>query len=96
MQQYVTKAAPLANQVIGSIQGDLTRTASGESTLGDVIADSQLAATAPAGVGSAQIAFMNPGGIRADLLASAISSGGEAVEVGRRHGTSGTARPLPG
>ncbi len=76
--QYVTAAAPLANKVIGSIQGDLTRTATGESTLGDVIADSQLAATAPATVGGAQIAFMNPGGIRADLKVSDISSGGEA------------------
>ena len=79
VKQYVTAAAPLANRVIGSIQGDLTRTAQGESTLGDVIADSQLAATAPAAVGSAQIAFMNPGGIRADLRAADISSGGEAV-----------------
>ncbi len=79
VQQYVTAAAPLANKVIGSIQGDLTRTALGESTLGDVIADSQLAATAPAAVGSAQIAFMNPGGIRADLRTTDISSGGEAV-----------------
>lgn len=79
VQQYVTAAAPLANRIIGSAQGDLTRTASGESTIGDVIADSQLAATAPASVGGAQIAFMNPGGIRGDLLTSAISSGGEAV-----------------
>ena len=78
--KYVTAAAPLANKVIGSIQGDLTRTASptGEETLGDVIADSQLTATSGAGVGAAKIAFMNPGGIRGDLLASAISSGGEA------------------
>ena len=79
VDQYVTAAAPLANKVVGSIQGDLTRTGSGESTLGDVIADSQLAATAPASVGSAQIAFMNPGGIRADLKVSDISSGGEAA-----------------
>jgi len=80
VQQYVTAAAPLANKVIGSVQGDLTRTASptGEETLGDVIADSQLAATSGATVGAAKVAFMNPGGIRADLLASAISSGGEA------------------
>jgi 5'-nucleotidase len=80
VQQYVTAAAPLANRVIGRIQGDLTRAGStrGESTLGDVIADSQLAATQPAGLGGAQLAFMNPGGIRADLLASDISSGGEA------------------
>jgi 5'-nucleotidase len=81
VQQYVTASAPLANQVIGSIQGDLTRAGSpfGESALGDVIADAQLASTAAADVGGAQIAFMNPGGIRGDLLRNSISSGGEAV-----------------
>lgn len=79
--QYVTASAPLANLVIGRIQGDLTRTDSagrGETTLGDVIADAQFVATQPAPLGGAQLAFMNPGGIRADLLQSAISSGGEA------------------
>jgi len=39
----------------------------GESALGDVIADSQLAATRSAATGNAVIALMNPGGIRADL-----------------------------
>jgi len=80
VQQYVTAVAPLANHVIGRIQGDLTRTASplGESALGDVIADAQLVATQPASLGAAQLAFMNPGGIRADLRAADISSGGEA------------------
>jgi 5'-nucleotidase len=80
VDQYVTAAAPLANKVIGKVNGDLTRTASpfGESTLGDVIADGQYVATKPAGLGGAQLAFMNPGGIRGDLLASAVSSGGEA------------------
>jgi len=80
VNQYVTASAPLANQVIGSIQGDLTRTGSpgGESTLGDVIADAQLAATQPDNLGGAKLAFMNPGGIRADLLVNQISSGGEA------------------
>jgi 5'-nucleotidase len=78
--QYVTAAAPLANVVIGKIQGDLTRIPSprGESALGDVIADAQLAATAPANLGDADLAFMNPGGIRNDLRVSDISSGGEA------------------
>jgi len=80
VQQYVAAAAPLANRVIGRIQGDLTRTASplGESALGDVIADAQLVATQPANLGGAQLAFMNPGGIRADLRVTDISSGGEA------------------
>jgi 5'-nucleotidase len=81
VEQYVAAAAPLANRVIGRIQGDLTRTASplGESALGDVIADAQLAATQPADLGGAQLAFMNPGGIRADLRVADISSGGEAL-----------------
>jgi 5'-nucleotidase len=80
VDQYVTAAAPLANVVIGKIQGDLIRTPSprGESALGDVIADAQLAATAPANLGDADLAFMNPGGIRNDLRVSDISSGGEA------------------
>jgi 5'-nucleotidase len=80
VDQYETAAAPLANVVIGKIQGDLTRTGSpqGESALGDVIADAQLAATAPANLGDADLAFMNPGGIRNDLRVSDISSGGEA------------------
>ena len=77
--KYKDLSAPLANRVIGSITADITRTANvaGESALGDVIADSQLAATAPVGFGEAVIAFMNPGGIRADLL-FANSPGGEA------------------
>jgi 5'-nucleotidase len=81
VKQYVDAAAPLANKVIGKIQGDLTRagTPQGETTLGDVIADAQLAATAAADKGGAQVAFMNPGGIRADLKATDISSGGEAI-----------------
>jgi 5'-nucleotidase len=85
VNQYIAQAAPLANRVIGKIQGDLTRAQSvvngvtlGEETLGDVIADGQLAATAAPGLGDAVVAFMNPGGIRADLLFNAISPGGEA------------------
>jgi 5'-nucleotidase len=81
VNQYVTAAAPLANRVIGRIQGDLTRTASpyGETTLGDVIADAQYVATHPENLGGAVIAFMNPGGIRNDIRTTDISSGGEAV-----------------
>ena len=62
-----TQAAPLANRQVGSITADVVRAnaPSGESPLGDVIADSQVAATASAG---AQLALMNPGGVRADLV----------------------------
>jgi 5'-nucleotidase len=74
--KYRTAIAPIQNHVVGSITADITRTAapSQETPLGDVIADAQLAYTQSAG---AQIAFMNPGGIRDDLIYSA-SSGGEA------------------
>jgi 5'-nucleotidase len=50
-----------------------------ESALGDVIADSQLAATKAQG---AQIAFMNPGGIRADLPSGTNVKAGNAVNFG--------------
>ncbi len=70
IEKYRTLSAPLANRIIGAISADILRAANaaGESALGDVIADSQLYATAPAGFGEAVIAFMNPGGIRADLI----------------------------
>jgi 5'-nucleotidase len=90
--QYVKAAAPLANRVIGAIQGDLTRAPAGESALGDVIADSQLAATAPATVGSAQIAFMNPGGIRADMRVTDVAAGEAPGQV--TYGEAFTVQPF--
>src|SRR5215207_8732522 len=75
--KYNAIAAPLANRVIGSITADITRTnnAAGESALGDVIADGQLEATNDPGFGDAVVAFMNPGGIRADLTYAGSSAG---------------------
>ena len=75
---YEGLSAPLANRVIGTITADITEdeTPAGESALGDIIADAQLAATAGVGVGEAVVAFMNPGGIRNDLFFAA--SGAEA------------------
>jgi 5'-nucleotidase len=78
IDKYDTLSAPLANQVIGSITTDITRTnnAAGESALGDVIADAQHEATMNPGLGDAVVAFMNPGGIRANIVF--VSSGPEA------------------
>ncbi|MBC6448522.1 bifunctional metallophosphatase/5'-nucleotidase [Actinokineospora sp. HBU206404] len=75
VDKYRAAVAPLANKVVGSITADITRVASaaGETALGDVIADAQLAYTTSQ---QAQIALMNPGGIRADL-SYAFSPGGE-------------------
>jgi 2',3'-cyclic-nucleotide 2'-phosphodiesterase (5'-nucleotidase family) len=84
-------SAPIANQVVGSITADLTRSPNRdtESTMANVIADAQLAATSAAADGGAQIALMNPGGVRGDLTYAQISGGekpgqvtyGEAFEV---------------
>lgn len=83
IDKYATLSAPLANQVIGTITSDILRAnnAAGESALGDVIADAQLAATAPVGFGEAVVAFMNPGGIRDDMLFAEISGGEASGEV---------------
>ncbi|HEY7618740.1 MAG TPA: bifunctional metallophosphatase/5'-nucleotidase [Solirubrobacteraceae bacterium] len=80
--KYDAIAAPIANRRIGASTAPLTReqNAAGESVLGDIIADSQLAATAPDGFGNAVVAFMNPGGIRTDLDAGDITYG-EAFAV---------------
>ena len=81
--KYNTLVAPLANRVVGSVTGDLLRAnnAAGESAYGDVIADAQLAATSPATLGGAVVSFMNPGGIRGDVIAAQISGGEAAGQV---------------
>ncbi|GAB3460293.1 ExeM/NucH family extracellular endonuclease [Actinophytocola sediminis] len=65
----------LGQRPLGSITADVNRAKSpdgaddrgSESVLGNFIADVQLAGTADDGRGGAQIALMNPGGLRADL-----------------------------
>jgi 5'-nucleotidase len=63
--------APLVNQVIGQVAADILQVenAAGESALGNLIADAQRAAV------QADFAFMNPGGIRADLRAGEVTWG---------------------
>lgn len=92
--KYNAISAPLANRVIGSITATITRTANtaGESALGDVIADAQLYATTPVGFGEAVVAFMNPGGIRADLTyASSLAGEGDGNVT---YGESFTVQPF--
>jgi len=63
---YNALVSPLANAVVATITGPLPNSANGagEMPAGDLIADAQLAATQPASLGGAQIAFMNAGGVR--------------------------------
>ena len=83
IESYKALVAPLANRVVATIAGDLVRAPfpGGDSPAGDAIADAQLAATAAPLDGGAVVAFMNPGGVRADLLAATISGGEQPGEV---------------
>jgi 5'-nucleotidase len=69
LESYDQFAAPIANRRAGSITDTLSRAPNdaGESALGDIIADAQLAATSAAADGGAAIAFTNPGGVRTDI-----------------------------
>jgi len=66
------RVAPLTTQVVGFSANSYTRDqgTTGESDLGDIIADSQNLAD------GTQFAFMNPGGIRADLV---VPTGGRNI-----------------
>ncbi|MFJ7068884.1 bifunctional metallophosphatase/5'-nucleotidase [Streptomyces sp. NPDC101115] len=81
IQDWKDLAAPIANRPQGFIAADINGRGSTayEKPLGDVIADAQLEGLAPADKGGAQIAFMNPGGIRADLVYKASGSEGDGV-----------------
>jgi 5'-nucleotidase len=71
-----TEADKLGLNELGRITADIKRATNAageedrgaESVLGNFIADVQLARTKDTGRGGAQIALMNPGGLRADLL----------------------------
>ena len=69
LEAYDRLAAPIANRAAGSITETLSRTPneSGESVLGDIVADAQLLATSAEPNGGAVIAFTNPGGVRTDI-----------------------------
>ncbi|MCK1709173.1 MULTISPECIES: bifunctional metallophosphatase/5'-nucleotidase [unclassified Bradyrhizobium] len=70
IEAYDKLAAPIASRPAGSVTRTLSRVPNeaGESALGDVIADAQLAATKDAKDGGAVIALTNPGGIRTDIV----------------------------
>ena len=85
--EVIDKWSPLSDVIgseeVGQITADITRAFIGsaedrgsESNLGNMIADAQVFATQANG---AQIAFMNPGGIRSDLIFAPSGSEGPGV-----------------
>lgn len=80
VKAYSDLISPLANKVIGAVKAELPATAADAACnmpAGELIADAQLAATAPAGFGDAVIAFMNRGGVRNPGFTFASSTAGE-------------------
>ncbi|MBS4204133.1 bifunctional 2',3'-cyclic-nucleotide 2'-phosphodiesterase/3'-nucleotidase [Lederbergia citrea] len=71
IDQYKEDVAPIINEVVGHAPKAITRdqNADGESALGNLIADSMRDQT------GTDFAFMNPGGIRADLKAGDLTWG---------------------
>ena len=71
VQAATNTVAPLIDRVVGAAAADITRvqTPAGESALGNLIADAQRAK------GGTQLAFLNPGSMRADLAAGEVTWG---------------------
>jgi 5'-nucleotidase len=77
ISKWKTLSAPIASRPIGYIAGDIGNTGN-ESPLGDMIADAQLA-YAKSVDPEADLAVMNPGGIRAGLTYAASGGEGDGV-----------------
>ena len=73
IDRYAALAAPLENRVVGKLTREVNSvlTPSGESTLGNLIADAHLFGTAAPDKGGAVIAFNNPGSLRAPIIPDA-------------------------
>ena len=81
ISRYNTLLGPIKDKPVGYIAGTILGrgATTQEEPLGDVIADSQLAATSSPSTGNAVVAFMNPGGIRADLTYPQSGTEGDGV-----------------
>ena len=85
VRRYGDLTAPVADREVGRLAKPLDRhtNAAGESSLGAVIADAYLAGSSNSSEGErpAQIAFTNPGGLRADLKTSLSVTYGQLASV---------------
>jgi 5'-nucleotidase len=82
VKDAVAKAEVLGAEVLGRIEAPAkrarladgtTENRGGESTLGNMVAEVQRWATEAPESGGAQIAFMNPGGLRADMTGPSVT-----------------------
>lgn len=76
VDRYAVLSAPLENRVVGTLTREANSVVgpSGESTLGNLIADAHLFGTAAPDKGGAVIAFNNPGSLRAPIIPDATGA----------------------
>jgi 5'-nucleotidase len=75
VERYVDATAPVAARPAGRIEGSLESAGSeGDTPIGNLIADAQLAATRDPAAGGGEISFINSGGIRTRLEPAADGS----------------------
>jgi 5'-nucleotidase len=75
VKRYADAARPAAERVVGHLAGPArTAARNSESPVADLIADAQLAASKAEAKGSADLSFINSGGVRTDLVPRADGS----------------------
>lgn len=75
VDRYAAAVRPAAQRVVGRLAAPLLKTEeNGESTVADLIADAQFAATKAPDRGRADLSFINTGGARTDLVPRADGS----------------------
>jgi len=87
VDRTLAEAATVGNQPVGTVKGDITTAYSGgkrddrmsESTLGNLVGDFLVDSVADRG--GADIAFMNPGGLRAELLDDPAGTDGNVTKA---------------
>jgi len=84
LDKYRPEATRLANKPVGVITEEITNEGNrdGESALGDVIADAELASARASDRGGAALAFIHAGGIRASLSGTPRDDGRRGVTYG--------------
>jgi 5'-nucleotidase len=70
VERYRPKALEIGSRPVGALAATLRRAATptGESEMGNLVADALLEASSAPGAGGAQLAFINWGGVRSDLV----------------------------
>jgi 5'-nucleotidase len=76
---WVAKSAAAGDRIVGSATADITNSVSAqrpfEQPIGNLVAQAQLEGLQEEQFGFPQIAFMNPGGVRKDILAGDVTYG---------------------